>query len=207
MITDTFGKPTITDPTLSNSFFQRLVYYNNLDSAPNMVDDDVLDTMVGREMFRAVSSASWEKSDEIVERTFFNQNVMFSGVSAFGKGVYFCTDLEEDIQGYGDMSHSIIMRGKLPPNAKSISYYTAKSKAYDEIRNGTALGKAMARIGNQSDVISTWALAKGYSALDTGTYYCVLTRKDMAMSYVYHKVQSSDRKNVKSNRDWKKMSR
>ena len=191
-IIDTLIKTPV--PTfLAKNSFQQFTYGMKMDDKPTVVDDTTLNTMGGKEIFRTVNNSvdtthrmrfdADEVAMQVLKGTY--TRVSDSGGSVYGKGIYFA-DSYSDSTAYGNTSGNIkktaVIRGKLNPNAKTITYSQAKSLAQKEIASGSKLGKALSKADTQS-ATSIYALSKGYDVMTSGHgYYNVLNRGALTMS-------------------------
>lgn len=178
---------------LANNDFQKFTYNLGLNDKPQLVDDSVLDTMNGTELFRTVNSVNdtqnrmkWD-ADTIASQIQRGSvtRVSDSGGSAYGRGIYFADDYQES--GFygnsrGNIKKTAVVRAKLNSNAKVIDYSTATSGVRSEISRGTKLGKALQKCDGASRA-SIYAMAKGYNVLTSGHgYYNILSRNAVTMS-------------------------
>lgn len=178
---------------LANNDFQKFTYNLGLNDKPQLVDDSVLDTMNGTELFRTVNSVNdtqnrmrWD-ADTIASQIQRGSvtRVSDSGGSAYGRGIYFADDYRES--GFygnskGNIKKTAVVRAKLNSNAKVINYSTATSGVRNEILKGTKLGKALSKCDSASQA-SIYAMAKGYNVLTSGHgYYNILSRNAVTMS-------------------------
>lgn len=178
---------------LANNDFQKFTYNLGLNDKPQLVDDSVLDTMNGTELFRTVNSVNdtqnrmrWD-ADTIASQIQRGSvtRVSDSGGSAYGRGIYFADDYQES--GFygnsrGNIKKTAVVRAKLNSNAKVINYSTATSGVRNEISRGTKLGKALRKCDSASQA-SIYAMAKGYNVLASGHgYYNILSRNAVTMS-------------------------
>ena len=186
---------------LAQNDFQRLIYNAQMNDKPDVVSDDVLDTMTGVEMFRTVDSAYNSKTDigytakQMVKQVQGGRITYTDGAaSVLGKGIYFAgasdgynatTAFQHSTHFYGshagDVNKTAVMRAKLNNNAKIADYNTMVRKANAEINSGSKLGRALKKCDYDSQA-SIYALAKGYNVLKNGNYYNVLNRNAMTMS-------------------------
>lgn len=178
---------------LANNDFQKFTYNLGLNDKPQLVDDSVLDTMNGTELFRTVNSVNdtqnrmkWD-ADTIASQIQRGSvtRVSDSGGSAYGRGIYFADDYRES--GFygnskGNIKKTAVVRAKLNSNAKVINYSKATSGVRNEISRGTKLGKALRKCDSASQA-SIYAMAKGYNVLTSGHgYYNILSRNAVTMS-------------------------
>ena len=178
---------------LANNDFQKFTYNLGLNDKPQLVDDNVLDTMNGTELFRTVNSVYDRKSDTNWDAdTIASQvqrgsvtRVSDNGGSAYGRGIYFADDYNESSfygNTRGNIKKTAVVRAKLNSNAKVITYNKATSGLRQEINSGSSLGKALARCDHASQV-SIYAMAKGYNVIyNQNSYYNILSRNAVTMS-------------------------
>ncbi len=178
---------------LANNDFQKLTFAIGMNDMPTMVTDAQLSKTKGVELFRTVNSArdtrngisysAQEIAEQITEGTV--TRVSDSGGSAYGRGIYFASNYK-DSEDYGNtrgnISKTAVIRAKIKPTAKTISYRQAQSEAFREMSSGSKLGKALKKCDSRS-VESIYALAKGYDIITTGhSYHNVLNRKSLLVS-------------------------
>lgn len=178
---------------LADNDFQKLTFTMGLNDKPQLVDDNVLDTMNGTEIFRTINSVNDTKNrikydaDTIasqVQRGTVTR-VSDSGGSAYGRGIYFADTYRESAvygRSTGNIKTTAVIRAKLNSNAKVIDYSTALKGVRSEISSGSKLGKALAKCDGASQS-SIWALSKGYNIITSGHgYYNILNRNAVTMS-------------------------
>lgn len=178
---------------LADNATQRVLYGLKLNDKPTLVDDDVLDKMPGRSLYRTVNATNDVQNrikysaDEIAAQVIKGSvtRVSDSGGSAHGRGIYFA-DSYTDSASYGrtrgDIKSTAVVRAKLNSNARTITERAASAGATREIASGTKLGKALT-IMDSRDRGSVWALAKGYNVVETSVgYYVVLNRTALTAS-------------------------
>lgn len=178
---------------LSDTALQRFIYNSNMNDKPDVVDDSVLDTMNGTELYRTVNSVYDRQNDISYSADQIARQVQAgrvtrtsdNGGSAYGRGIYFASDYGDSAM-YGnkhnDIKQTAMMRCKLNSNAKIINYNSALSGLNSEIRSGSKLGKALSKLDRQS-AVSIYSLSKGYNVITNGfSYFNVLNRNAITMS-------------------------
>lgn len=178
---------------LADNDFQKFTYNLGLNDKPELVDDSVLDTMNGTELFRTVNSINdttnrmkWD-ADTIASQVQRGSvtRVSDNGGSAYGRGIYFADDYTESSfygRSTGNIKKTAVVRAKLNSNAKVITYNKAVSGLRQEISSGSSLGKALSKCDSASQV-SIYAMAKGYNVINNQRgYYAILSRNAMTMS-------------------------
>lgn len=181
----------VPDHLNSDSDLQKLLYSQRIIGMPDVVSDSQLDKMQGTELFRTVNSIYDSKNDvgysapEIATQVMkARQTYVSHGSNAVhGEGIYFADD-RRDSEGYGrtsgDLAKTAVIRAKIKPGTKTISSSMAQTKANQEIRAGTELGKALKK---SSDPRALYAAAKGYQALTSPWgYYSVIDRSCLVIS-------------------------
>ena len=180
---------------LSDTSLQRFIYNSNMNDKPQLVDDSVLDTMNGTELFRTVNNVYDRQNDISYSADQIARQVQAgritrtsdNGGSAYGRGIYFADDYTESSyygNTRGNVQKTAVIRAKLNSNAKVISHSKAMSGCNNEIRSGSKLGRALRKCDSQSQ-ISIYALAKGYnviSANNSSGYFVILNRNAVTMS-------------------------
>ena len=176
---------------LDDSEFQKILYYTEVDGKPQTASDSALDGMKGTDLFRTVNSYYNARTDvNYTAKEIYNQIVggdftMVSGRggSAYGKGIYFADNYSSSA-GYRNSTtpgKSLIMRAKLNSNARVISYSSVQRGLSRERQSGSKLGQVLRRM-NTDSAESTYALCKGYNAVDRGGYWVILDRSALTMS-------------------------
>lgn len=192
---------------LSDTAMQRFTYNLGLNDKPTLVDDDVLDTMNGTELFRTVNAGKDPvarvkyDADEIATQVQRGRVTRYSdnGGSVYGRGLYFA-DNYGDSKVYGNTTGNIkstaMIRAKLNSNAKTISYNSARNGLSREISSGSKLGKSLAKINRRDSdsAVSIYALSKGYNVITSGhSYFNILNRNAVTMSKTIKATSSKGR--------------
>ena len=178
---------------LAQNDLQKVLYGLKLNDKPTLVDDSVLDTMPGRDLFRTVNATNDQTNrikygaDEIGAQIIRGSvtRVSDTGGSVHGRGIYFA-DSYHGSTTYGRRSGNIkqtaVIRVKINPTAKTISTHAAATGVSAEIASGSKLGKALSRIGS-TDRTAVWSLAKGYDVMVAGNgYHVVVNRSALVAS-------------------------
>lgn len=178
---------------LAQNDLQKVLYGLKLNDKPTLVDDSVLDTMPGRDLFRTVNAAkdqthrikysATDVASQVIKGSV--TRVSDTGGSVHGRGIYFA-DSYRGSTTYGKTSSNInqtaVVRAKLSPTAKTISTHAAAAGVSAEIASGSKLGKALSRIGS-TDRTAVWSLAKGYDAMVANNgYHVVVNRSALVAS-------------------------
>lgn len=180
---------------LSDTDLQKFIYNSNMNDKPQLVDDSVLDSMNGTELFRTVNNVYDRQNDISYSADQIARQVQAgritrtsdNGGSAYGRGIYFADDYTESSHygnTKGNVQKTAVIRAKLNSNAKVITHSNAMRGCANEIRSGSKLGKALRKCDSQSQ-ISIYALSKGYnviSANNSSGYYVILNRNAVTMS-------------------------
>ena len=202
-ITDAFKNMTIDQRTdaitnalktqvptfLADNALQKALYGLKLNDKPTLVDDSVLDTMPGTDLYRNVNYFHDKANDLYYSATdIANQllrgsttRVSDTGGSVHGRGIYFGNTYRSS-GVYGDTMNNIaktaVMRGKLSSSARTIYESNADSAVSREMASGSKLGR-MLRSVSSTDRTALWALANGYDAIvDRSTGYHVVVNRD-----------------------------
>ena len=192
---------------LSDSAMQRFTYNLGLNDKPTLVDDSVLDTMNGTELFRTVNAGKDPvarvryDADEIATQVQRGRVTRYSdnGGSVYGRGLYFADDyVGSKVYGNktGDIKSTAMIRAKLNSNAKTIGYSQATSGLRREIASGSKLGKSLGKIARRDSesAVSIYALSKGYNVITSGHgYFNVLNRNAVTMSKTIKATNSKGR--------------
>lgn len=178
---------------LAQNDLQKVLYGLKLNDKPTLVDDSVLDTMPGKELFRTVNATSNQQyrmkftATDIAQQTIRGTvtRVSDTGGSVHGRGIYFA-DRYRGSTAYGNRmgnaNQTAVVRVKLSPSAKTISENSAISGLSKEISSGSKLGRALSKIGHQ-DQTAIYALAKGYDAIVASNgYHVVINRSALVAS-------------------------
>ena len=181
---------------LSDTAMQRFTYNLGLNDKPTLVDDAVLDTMNGTEIFRTVNDAKDSvarlkyDADEIAVQIQRGRVTRYSdsGGSVYGRGLYFADDYG-DSTGYGytrgNIKSTAVVRAKVNSNAKIINIDQVKRGLSNEMASGSKLGKSLSKIYRRDyhSAESIYALSKGYNIIISGHgYFNVLNRNAITMS-------------------------
>lgn len=178
---------------LAQNDLQKVMYGLKLNDKPTLVDDSVLDSMPGKELFRTVNATNdpvnrikytaTDVANQVIRGSV--TRVSDTGGSVHGRGIYFA-DSYHGSTPYGNRKNSInqtaVVRVKLSPKAKTISTSAAARGVTKEINSGSKLGKVLARIGHQ-DQTAVWSLAKGYDAMVASNgYHVIINRSSLVAS-------------------------
>lgn len=195
---------------------QRFLYALGGDDHPTVVTDSQLDAMKGYDLYRQVAGAKTQFGDissgDIVNQIMLGDHTLLSnsGGSAYGRALYF-TDSYNGIRGYGTSNtnyvkgggyDSTMIRTKISPNAKGITYSTLKNNIMNEIHSGSKLGKVLQRV-NSTDRDCIYAIAKGidysydntYSKVGSDRYHMIYNRGCLVAS-------SKTKHNAFNDRTW-----
>lgn len=178
---------------LADNDLQKVLYGLKLNDKPTLVDDSVLDTMPGKELFRTINASANQQyrmkfnATDIAQQTIRGSvaRVSDSGGSVHGRGYYFA-DSYHGSTAYGktrgNASQTAVVRAKLSPTAKTISTSSAAAGVSREIASGSKLGRALSKI-NSTDRTAVWSLAKGYDVMVAGNgYHVVVNRSALVAS-------------------------
>ena len=191
-------RQNVPDHLNNTSDLQKVMYAAGIGGQPDVVSDSQLSKMQGTEMFRTVNSLYNTKTDVNLtapqmadslaksKQTYVASSM--TGGAVYGEGLYFATK-RSDSTSYGNVTGNItktaVVRAKMKPGTKTLSYSSAASKADSEVTRGTQLGKAMKGM-NRSARASVWAISNGYQALTSGhSYVNILDRSCLAISDKY----------------------
>ena len=181
---------------LAQNDLQKVLYGLQLNDKPTLVDDSVLDTMPGKDLFRTVNETKDLKNrikysaDEIAAQVIKGSvtRVSDTGGSAHGRGIYFADSYRESI-GYGNVRGNIkdtaVIRAKLSPTARIVNETHAERGVSSAISSGSKLGKTLQSVAPR-DRTALWALAKGYDGIkddkyNTG-YHVIINRSALVAS-------------------------
>lgn len=168
---------------LEDSGLQRFAYYTGMSKKPNVVSDAQLDKMQGTEIYRGVHDAYNRSTDigyssnDIYKQVRDGDFTMFSdsGGSAHGKAIYFGS--YSDARMYAQGGHApLAMRAKIT-SGKVINESTLSRQYSSALKRGDKLALACSNAGWDSSR-NLYALAKGYSAIDSGGTYKMVLRRD-----------------------------
>lgn len=177
---------------LAQNDLQKVMYGLKLNDKPTLVDDSVLDSMPGKELFRTVNATNdpvnrikytaTDVANQVIRGSV--TRVSDTGGSVHGRGIYFA-DSYHGSTPYGNRRNSInqtaVVRVKLSPKAKTISTSAAARGVTKEINSGSKLGKALSKIGHQ-DQTAVWSLAKGYDAMVASNGYHVIINRSVLVA-------------------------
>lgn len=178
---------------LAQNDLQKVLYGLKLNDKPTLVDDSVLDTIPGRDLFRTVNATNDQTNrikygaDEIGAQIIRGSvtRVSDTGGSVHGRGIYFADSYRSSTtygRTSGNMKQTAVIRVKLSPTARTISTHAAATGVSAEIASGSKLGKALSRIGS-TDRTAVWSLAKGYDAMVASNgYHVVVNRSSLVAS-------------------------
>lgn len=178
---------------LAQNDLQKVMYGLKLNDKPTLVDDSVLDSMPGKELFRTVNATNdhanrikytaTDVANQVIRGSV--TRVSDTGGSVHGRGIYFADNYHGSTV-YGNsrnnLNQTAVVRVKLSHSAKTISTTRAASGVSKEINSGSKLGKALSKIGHQ-DQTAVWALAKGYDAMVASNgYHVIINRSALVAS-------------------------
>lgn len=179
---------------LADNALQRTMYGLKMNDKPTLVDDSVLDTMPGTDLFRNVNYFHDKANDLYYSATDIANQVMRGSVtrvsdtggSVHGRGIYFGNTYGSS-GVYGDTMNNIsktaVMRAKLSPTAKIIHESVVDNAVSREMRSGSKLGKMLSSVSHY-DRTALYAMVHGYDAIvDRGTgYHVIINRGALIMS-------------------------
>lgn len=178
---------------LAQNDLQKVLYGLKLNDKPVLVDDNVLDTMPGRDLYRTVNATNDQtyrikySATDVASQVIRGSvtRVSDTGGSVHGRGIYFADSYHGSTtygRTSGNINQTAVVRVKLSPAAKTISTHAAATGVSAEIASGSKLGKALSRIGS-TDRTAVWSLAKGYDAMvATNGYHVVVNRSALVAS-------------------------
>ena len=186
-------------PGFPDTFYQKFVMSNGLDTKPKLVTDAQMDAMPGKDFYRGINAPTTDAVDRIVMNMLMEDFTHFSdsGGSVYGRGLYAMQDLNKDVRLYGsDGGVNNIMRMKLDGDARTIDHNDAKALLTRELSSGSRLGNALRGI-TERDAISIVAASKGYSAITTtkwdgDVWGNILSRDRLNISMQFHRVTPND---------------
>lgn len=172
---------------LAQNDLQKVMYGLKLNDKPTLVDDSVLDSTPGKELFRTVNATNdhanrikytaTDVANQVIRGSV--TRVSDTGGSVHGRGIYFA-DNYHGSTSYGrsrnNLNQTAVVRVKLSPKAKTISTTAAARGVTKEINSGSKLGKALSKIGYQ-DQTAVYSLAKGYDAMVASNGYHVIINR------------------------------
>ena len=172
---------------LAQNDLQKVMYGIKMFDKPTLVDDSVLDSTPGKELFRTVNATNdptnrikYTATDVAMQNIRGSvARVSDSGGSVHGRGFYYADNYQGSVvygNRSGDVSKTAVIRAKLSPTAKTISTHAASTGVTKEINSGSKLGKVLSKIGHQ-DQTAVWALAKGYDAMVASNGYHVVINR------------------------------
>lgn len=187
------ARQTAVPVFLADNDLQKVLYGLNLNDKPTLVDDDVLDKMPGKDLYRTVNATNDMRNrikysaDEIGAQIIKGSvtRVSDTGGSVHGRGIYFADSYSSSAiygNSSGDIKRTAVVRAKLNSNARVIATTAADSGAAKEIRSGSKLGKVLQQASSY-DRSALWALAKGYNVMQASNgYHVVLSRTALTAS-------------------------
>jgi hypothetical protein len=178
---------------LAQNDLQKVLYGLKLNDKPTLVDDSVLDTMPGKDLYRTINATN-DSTNRIkyTATDVANQvlkgsvtRVSDTGGSVHGRGIYFADDYHGSTMygnSRGNVNSTAVIRVKLSPNARTVSTQKAAQGVANEVSNGTKLGKVLSKV-NYQDKTAIWALAKGYDAMVASNgYHVIINRSALVAS-------------------------
>ncbi len=178
---------------LADNDLQKVLYGLNLNDKPTLVDDDVLDKMPGKDLYRTVNATRDPINRVTYEADLIGAQVIKGSVtrvsdtggSVHGRGIYFADSYSGSTvygNAKGNIKRTAVVRAKLNSNAKTISTVAAERGANQEINSGSRLGKVLQQT-TRYDRSALWALAKGYNVMQASNgYHVVLSRTALTAS-------------------------
>ena len=177
---------------LAQNDLQRVLYGLKLNDKPTLVDDSVLDSTPGKELFRTVNATNDQANrikytavdvaNQVIKGSV--TRVSDTGGSVYGRGIYFADDYRGSVSygnRMGSVNQTAVIRAKISPTARTIGAWTADSNAQAEISSGSKLGKALSRL-QVKDQSAVWALAKGYDAMVAPNGYHVIINRSVLIA-------------------------
>lgn len=181
--------PSYLDPSVAS----KVVFALGMTNKPQVVDDDVLDGMKGRELFRGVYNASSKiTADDIADQIQTGDYTQFSnsGGSLHGRGLYFASQYSEASSYANWGSNGTVIRAKVLPTAKIVKATTIDRQISSKNFRPTGVSSTDRRaVYAISQGISGW-----YDDSSSGGYTVMVDRGALAMS--------STRKNANYGGTW-----
>ena len=180
---------------LDDSGMQKFAYFTGMKEKPQVVSDQQLDGMKGKELFRTINDAYNPQTDigytskDIAKQISSGDFTMYSdsGGSVHGKAIYFA-DNYNDSSWYGDSSkHPVTMRAKIV-GGKGTTESQLDSMYNSALRRGDKLALACSNAWDGSSR-NLYGLAKGYDYFTAGTNDMVLNRRCLAVSSTFKKTK------------------
>ena len=192
---------------LDSSDTSKVMYALGMDKKPTIVTDKALDAMPGKEIFRTVYEGGTmppPSSKDILDQIRSGDYTQMSGSggSAYGRALYFATNVPDSASYGKGRRNPQMLRAKIDPTAKIRAYTTL----YAEMKNDTGFqNKIHAKHKNgvySADSTALYAIYKGFDGWYSGTYSMLLNRGVLAVSDTSKVVNSSY---TSRQRSWKHM--
>lgn len=188
IISDIINNPNIKTPDyLDNSITTKVIYALGMDGKPTVVDDAVLDTMPGRDIFRTVYEQNFmppPSTDAIIDQIRNGDYTHMSGAggSFHSRAIYFATDFQDSaLYGSGEQN-PMVLRAKINPSAKIVSETNLTNQMMNKASN-PKLNNVLnhGRVGNE-DQLSLYAISQGVDGWYSGTYTMMVNRGNLTAS-------------------------
>lgn len=176
---------------LDNTGLQQFAFAVGGYGKPDVVSDAQLDKMPGIDLYRTVngyknrSIGTNYTAQEIADQVLYADYTVYNsgGGMAYGNGLYFA-DSYTDSAGYGDYyprsGKPDIRMVRAKVTGKIIGSSSLKSKFRAD---NSQMAKQIRSSGwSGSEQMAVYAIAKGYTAIQHGSYYTIVNRSGLAFS-------------------------
>ena len=192
-LNDIINNPNSVVPSyLDKSDTSKVIYALGMTNKPNVVSDDQLDKMPGKDLYRTVCDAPSPppNSKDILDQIATGDYTQMpgSGGSAYGRAIYFAENDFAGSRSYGNRGkNAIMMRAKVNPNANIISESALDSQMK---RDSKFMNSVKPTRG--ADIRALYALSHGIDGwrADYGSYRMIVNRGALTVGSTYKHTQT-----------------
>lgn len=178
------NKNIVVPDYLDGSDTTKIIYALGMNNKPDVVADDVLDTMAGRDIFRTVyetGSMPPPSTADVAEQIRIGDYTHMSGKggSYHGRAIYFADNFDDSATYGSSERNPMVMRGKLKPTANIRSEGSLQRQMYNDSTFDNS--RLNARLSG-TDAMAVYAISKGIDGWYSGTYTMMVNRGATVMS-------------------------
>ena len=176
------NKNIVVPDYLDGSDTTKVIYALGMNNKPDVVADDVLDTMQGRDLFRTIyetGSMPPPSTADVAEQIRVGDYTHMSGKggSYHSRAIYFADNFDDSATYGSSERNPMVIRGKLKPTANIRS----ERSLTNQMNADTNFTRKMRNAGYK-DQLSLFAISHGVDGWYSDTYTMMVNRSATVMS-------------------------